>query len=363
MRIGYVRLDRGDWANNNYNSQEIGLAKAFEELGHQTYIFYWLKPDDKRCFTEIKLSDNIHKVYFPYRFRIFHHAIVDLNLLKKYNLDILQLQADNLLYLPNAVDYCLKNKISHYCYVGTIKSSNPNFLIRKFLDIITIRNINAFKKTLVFCKTPSMVNTLIAKGVKNARFAPVGLDISIIPPKEMSKADLKKELNIPLDKKIIVFISSLRFHKRPFDIFKLAEILDDSYNILFMGTDGPLKEKFLYTLNSKKEYSKILYLGQKTNREIHKYYQVADYMVNFNPNEIFGMAILEAMYQDCTVIAIDAPGPRCIIENNKSGFIVQTIEEMADVIKNGKKSVNAHDRVIKNFTWRKTAETFLSYFN
>lgn len=363
MRIGYVRLDRGDWANNNYNSQEIGLAKAFEKLGHQTYIFYWLNPKDKRCFTQVKISDNISKIYFPYKFRIFHHAIVNLNLLSRFNLDILQLQADNLLYLPNAVNYCLKRGIPHYCYVGTIKSSNPNFFIRKFLDIITRRNIKAFKKTLVFCKTPEMANTLIKKGVKNVKTAFVGLDTTIIPNKTQTKEEIKNELHIPSEKKIIVFISSLRFHKRPFDIFKLAELLNNNYYILFMGTDGPLKEKFISTLNSKNEYSIINYLGQKTNQEIHKYYQIADYVVNFNPNEIFGMAILEAMYHNCTVIAIEAPGPKCIIENKKSGFITKSIEEMATIILNNQKAQKANERIIKNFTWEKTAETFLSYFH
>ena len=51
MKIGYVRLDRGDWANNNYNSQEIGLAKAFEELGHQTYIFSLTRYGNSFCST------------------------------------------------------------------------------------------------------------------------------------------------------------------------------------------------------------------------------------------------------------------------------------------------------------------------
>ena len=38
------------------------------------------------------------------------------------------------------------------------------------------------------------------------------------------------------------------------------------------------------------------------------------------------MAILEAMYHNCNVIAIKAPGPECIIENKVSGFIVNSVE-------------------------------------
>ncbi len=85
-------------------------------------------------------------------------------------------------------------------------------------------------------------------------------------------------------------------------------------------------------------------------------------MVNFNPNEIFGMAILEAMYHNCTVIAINAPGPNCIIEDQKSGFIAHSIQEISSIIKSDVKAYNARKRILESFTWEKTAQTFLSHF-
>ena len=165
MKIGYIHLDYGEWTNGSYNAQEIGLAKAYEQLGHQTYIVYWLNPRDSRCFSEVKLTSYITKLYLPYRFRLIHHAVVNLDLLKPYQLDILHLQSDNLFYVPNAVDYCLRNRIPHYCYVGTITSNNPHYFIRKILDYISLRNIKAFKRTLVFTKTPYMTQVLQNKGV------------------------------------------------------------------------------------------------------------------------------------------------------------------------------------------------------
>ena len=71
------------------------------------------------------------------------------------------------------------------------------------------------------------------------------------------------------------------------------------------------------------------------------------------------MAILEAMYHNCNVIAIKAPGPECIIENKVSGFIVNSVEEMSKIIINRQKVEGAHQRVITNFTWEKTASTIL----
>lgn len=362
MRIGYIHLDYGEWTNGSYNAQEIGLAKAFEKLGHQTYIVYWLNHHDERCFSEVKISSNITKIYLPYRFRLVHHVIVDLNLLKPYQLDLLHLQSDNLLYVPNAIDYCLKKQIPHYCYVGTITSSNSNPIIRKILDYISLRNIKAFKKTLVFAKTPLMAQILQKKGVQNAIFSPVGLDLTAIPTITPDKEKLKRQLGIPLNKKIIVCVCALRHDKHPFDIFELAEKLNEEYQIYFIGSNGPLKDSFITKLSQSKDYQKINYLGQIPNKEIHTYYQIADYVVNFNPNEIFGMAILEAMYHNCTVIAINAPGPNCIIEDQKSGFIAHSIQEISSIIKSDVKAYNARKRILESFTWEKTAQTFLSHF-
>lgn len=362
MRIGYIHLDYGEWTNNSYNVQEIGLAKAYEALGHRTYIVYWVSPHDSRCFSEIQLSTYITKIYLPYKYRLIHHAIVNLDLLKPYKLDLLHIQSDNLFYVPNAVDYCLKNKIPHYCYVGTITSNNPNYFIRNILNLISQRNIKAFKRTLVFAKTPYMTQILQSKGVGNVIFAPVGLDISAIPQITSDRTQLKQTLGIPLKKKIIVCVCALRADKHPFDIFQLAEKLNEEYQIIYIGGNGPLKEEFITRLNQKPEYNIINYVGQIPNKDIHTYYQIADYVVNFNPNEIFGMAILEAMYHECTVIAIEAPGPKCIIENKKSGFIAHSIQEMSSIIKSGVKAQNGRQRILESFTWRKTAQTFLSHF-
>lgn len=359
MRIGYIHLDYGEWTNGTYNAQEIGLAQAFESLGHKVYIFYWLNKHDSKCFSEVNLTSNIKKIYLPYRFRIAHHAIVDLDLLRSYKLDILHLQTDNLLYVPEAIYYCIKKNIKYYCYIGTIKSSNPNPIIRKILDRITLRNIKALKRSCVFAKTPAMAKELIALGVKNTIVAPVGLDQTVIPKEEKSKNDLISDLKISQNKTYILCVCALRHDKHPFDIFKLAELLDEKFCIIYIGGNGPLRENFINKLSEKESYNKIKYVGAIPNALIHSYYRIADYVVNFNPNEIFGMAILEAMYHNCNVIAIKAPGPECIIENNVSGFIVNSVEEMSKIIINRQKVENARQRVMTNFTWKKTASTIL----
>ena len=100
MNIGYIHLDYGEWTNGSYNSQEIGLAKALEQMGHQTTIVYWVSSKDERCNTKVNITPNIKKVYLPYRMRLVHHIWPNLSLLSSLNIDIYHLQSDNLLCVP-----------------------------------------------------------------------------------------------------------------------------------------------------------------------------------------------------------------------------------------------------------------------
>lgn len=159
--------------------------------------------------------------------------------------------------MPEAIYYCIKKNIKYYCYIGTIKSSNPNPIIRKILDRITLRNIKALKRSCVFAKTPAMAKELIALGVKNTIVAPVGLDQTVIPKEEKSKNDLISDLKISQNKTYILCVCALRHDKHPFDIFKLAELLDEKFCIIYIGGNGPLRENFINKLSEKESYNKI----------------------------------------------------------------------------------------------------------
>lgn len=97
MVVGYIHLDYGEWLSGSYNVQELGLAKALEDKGHKTVIVYWVSRSDKRCNTEVKITDSIKKVYLPYLIRLVHHIWPDFSLLMPLGIDVYHLQSDNLL--------------------------------------------------------------------------------------------------------------------------------------------------------------------------------------------------------------------------------------------------------------------------
>ena len=99
-----------------------------------------------------------------------------------------------------------------------------------------------------------------------------------------------------------------------------------------------------------------------------EYYAMADYFINLWDEEVFGMAILEAIYYMTPAFLISAPGPRVIAKNMKNSFICESVEEIADKIsayQRDDKSVQAdRAQLIKEFSWSRFVENVNNcYYN
>lgn len=360
MRFGYIHLDYyKNIQTDTYNIQEIGLAKAMVELGHEMVIVFWVSKSDKRCNTIAKISTGITIRYLPYKLRIIHHVLPEFEQLDNLGLDVIHLQSDNLFFVPEAIDYCRKKGWRHYCYIGTIHSSSKKAITRWIVDLLSRRNFPSLRKTKVFCKTPAVMEELRSNNIHNVDWTPVGLDLSVIPEIAQTKEELKKELQIPDTKNIVFLVCALRRDKRTMDIFDLAKKLGENHLIVHIGIDGNQSEEYKAELS--KGYNNILFLGKVPNVEIHRYYKMSDWVINFNPDEIFGMAILEAMYHNVSIVARHAPGPDCIIEDGESGFLCNSVQEMADTIQRGTKVTGARKRLFDKFTWVSSAKRFIDF--
>lgn len=360
MKIAILELYCGQSGKAGYyNSQEIGLAKAYARMGHKVYV---VLPDRKAGKPDITpVAENITIVHVPARV-IGVHSFYGLTCLKNWEIDLVHIDADNQIYAAHVMKYCQKHKIQFYNYVGTASSDTDSRIKKCLVNIMGKANIKMFRQTPTFAKTQAVRQALEQKGVKNAVVEPVGLDFEIIPIIKESKAELRDRLHLPAEKKLLLFVGRLEEYKKPMEAVQLLGETDGGHALIMIG-DGSLRKQILQQIESLGLQGKVIYIPQIPNAEIHQYYKAADCFVNFNDKEIFGMSILEAIYQGCPVVARHAPGPDTIIRQGFTGYLCDNLEEMARCVKtlDIRISDGIKEQIKERFSWDKVAKDILSH--
>ena len=345
-----------------YNSQELGLARALALKNINVTIVY---PDrEKKEQTLEEVEEHICILRVPCKtFGV--HAFYGLNFLLERKIDVVHLDSDNQVFAPEVVRFCKKHDIFLYHYVGTIYSDTKNIIKKYLMNLISSRNIRCFRNTPVVVKTQAVKKSLEGQKVKGIEVIPVGLDITQIEKDNRDKKIICKELGFPIDKKILLFVGRLEKYKRPLAAVALLKHLGNSYFLIIIG-NGNLKGELEEQIHKEGLERQIFYLERVPNTLMHQYYKACDYYINFNTHEIFGMSILEAMYQRCKVVARRAPGPEEIIENGISGYLCSSDEEMREITltdKNSDLGKQAEQRILSSFTWSNSAERILQFVN
>lgn len=360
MNFGILRLYCGESGQAGfYNLQELGLAKGMAKLGYNVYVI--LLDNNIKTIKIEKYNDNINFVTFPCK-KIGNHGVFKCRYLLDLNINLLQISSDNQIYAPYIMKFCKKNNIAFYNYIGTLETDSNNKFKKIISNILRKRIIKSLANTKIFAKTPAVKEKLLKNGLKSVDLLPVGLDTSIIEPINLTKKEIFDQFNLNINKKYIIYVGRLEEYKNPLANIDLIKKLKEDYNLIIIGK-GSLKEALISRINDENLQSRIKYIEQLPNIEVHKLFYISDYYVNFNVFEIFGMSILEAVYNGCTVIAFHAPGPDYILADNV-GYLVDSVTEMANIINSNKlKERGTLKKIItEKFNWDKNAKIIDKYF-
>ena len=361
MKFGIVETYCGASGQKGfYNSQELGLARAMKPLGYEPVVFY---PGKGLTVPEEELSpDGIAVVRVPAK-AVGVHGRYDWNILLEYGVEAIQIGSDNQIFAPELIRFCDKNGIRVYNYLGTVGSDTGNPLKTLLMELLYRRNLRAFRTHKCFAKTPAVVRQLTQLGVPDVEVAPVGLDLSVIPEITESKEALREMLKLPVDKTIVLFVGRLDEYKRPLEAVRLLSKLPGA--VLVMIGTGAMDMDVEREARSLGVWNRVIRIARLPNDQVQRYYAACDYYVNFNQKEIFGMSILEAMYQDCTVLACHAPGPDFIIDDGVSGFLTEDTDAMAELVRGDVRLAPgaARSRILEQFVWTNTARQFDQWLN
>lgn len=139
------------------------------------------------------------------------------------------------------------------------------------------------------------------------------------------KIKLRKELNLPEDAKIVLFIHRLTPVKR-FSNFIPAIAENENarknnvYYVVIGG--GPEEELVKRNVNNSPYKDRIKLLGARPNAEVQKFYAGSDVFVNPSYSEGFPRVVIEAMSAGLPVVVTDVGGTKDILPEEQKEYLL-----------------------------------------
>jgi len=102
------------------------------------------------------------------------------------------------------------------------------------------------------------------------------------------------------------------------EVYLAALKKNPQLNLVLCG-DGPELKTYK---NVYRSHERIHFMGYVENKELQKYYEIADLFVFPSTTDTFGMVILEAQARGLFALVTDSGGPQEIIEHGKTGHVL-----------------------------------------
>jgi len=134
------------------------------------------------------------------------------------------------------------------------------------------------------------------------------------------KEQLKKELGIPGDYPVILFLSKIIYWKRPFLLLQAYEGLNAKAALVYVGSGERLD--FLKKYTEQKKLKNVYFFGFQNYTQVPKFYSIADIFVLPSLGESWGLVINEAMCFGLPIICSDQVNS-CwdLVRPGENGFI------------------------------------------
>lgn len=366
MKIQIIALGMTDQSHRKfYNTQDMGLGRALAKMGHTVDMYSFIKgdTDETEIFSEQLSMHYLHSRAFGF------HSLHSCDFITP-DVDGVICFSDNQMNFKRVVKRCREQGVVCLPYVGAPDSHNASAFKKRILDMFA-SNMRFYRKMTVLAKTPKVKKQMESKRVSDIVEAPCCLDLAAVKGdyEKSDVADLRKELNLKPENKVILYLARLIDEKHPLemlDIFAELYKKDDSYRMISIGK-GELQEAFEQKIKESGLEAAVCRIESIPNNQVWKYYCMSDVMVNLNRVEIFGMAILEAMYYGCPVVARRAPGPEYILTDRKDGFLCDNSEQIIARIEQLCSDRTTHEqiadaaktRIMHDFVWQTTAQLML----
>lgn len=317
------------------------LAGALRARGHNVYIF---TPKDPNITAEQSRENVIAMPSLP--FMLLRNYRVGLiysprafNQISHLHLDIVHTQTEFPLGIFGKLLSTVK-KIPMVHTYHTMYEDYVHYIAKGY--IVTPAMAKEFSK--LFCNSATAVVAPTEKAkhfleeygvIKPIEIIPTGIDTSLFAKKNFLEQDtiaLKQSLGLEKDTPVILSLGRVAKEKS-IDVIlralpKLFQKMPQA-RMVIVG-DGPERENLEHLAKELDIAHKVLFIGAKPWAEIGKYYQIGTVFCSASVSETQGLTFAEAMAGGIPVIAKRDESIENIIENNKTGLLFETEEDLTE---------------------------------
>ncbi len=199
------------------------------------------------------------------------------------------------------------------------------------------------------------------------------VDLDLFKPVK-EKDEIRKELGLPLDKKIVLYLSNLKSDKGVFELLKAFHKVSDDLDDLELRVcgSGAAKQGMVQYIDEHQLCEKIRMMGPVLHDQVHKWMKACDVFVLPSYHEGMPNAVMEAMACGLPVVATEVGGLPEAIGDSKGSILIpprdvnalsQALNNvLSDDLKRQEMSDAARVRAEERFGVATTAKKIIDHF-
>ncbi|HOI57123.1 MULTISPECIES: glycosyltransferase family 4 protein [unclassified Methanoculleus] len=303
------------------------LAVQMAKRGHEVYVFTTAQNEDG----SLSRYGNISVIRYKSNFTVGQGSIALKHLIRPFfssvDLDIVHSHAGGLPAPLGGAIYAKRKNIpfviTHHAEwiggFGTFRRRAGVFLYNNLICdwLLSKSDINI---------APSKSFVDVSENLKKYRdkivIIPNGLNLQEFQIPQ-SKGECRDILNLPMEKKILLYMGSLHPHKGPnVLITAMAHVVKQHPNtLLLIGGKGIIEEDLKRLTEELNLQNNVKFLGFVTSKSKALYYKASDLFVLPSLTESFGIVNLEAMASGLPVVASSVGGVPDVVKDGINGLL------------------------------------------
>lgn len=318
---------------DTYNSQEIGLAKAFIGMGHQCDIIYYNGHRENKVQIIPVFGGEI-KIYWRRGVSILRNGIFGgiRPILEQY--DIIQVcEYDQ---FTSWLTYAFSKKNNVYIYHGPYDSEIliKHKLRSRIVDALMIHNWVTKGKT-VFTKSVLAEESIRKRGFEHVITVGVGIDkerLAKYGEDSIENTFVQRLIREKGNTKYLLYVGVLE-DRRNIDFLiktfsRVCHARNDVRLIIVGSGNQSYVNQCFHLMEIENVYDKVLYCSSLKQSELAEVYINSDLFLFPTKYEIFGMVLLEALYFGLPVISSYNGGSVTLMNGPKVGIIEEEFDSL-----------------------------------